>query len=270
MSHVRSSHSIRSKKARRATRRKERLPTVSTRVYRKVGKKFGEKLPAYTSHGSYPLVYYTKHQDQLCADCASKPRYLSDPVTDVDVYYEGPPIECEDCGKEIQSAYGDPNENEGSPRRDKGPGNGSPGSRSCKHLSTTRPDANGYARCKTCHHPNVYVGRPTQPNALGTLAHEAASKVARLFAGSPLEGARKMVTAERLRVGNVIRVPSESGLSMVDAELIEKRPGRRVFTSGRAFNLIVKRVEPAHASDLGKQWRVYALDDDKFERRADS
>jgi hypothetical protein len=79
------------------------------------------------------------------------------------------------------------------------------------------------------------------------------------------EGARKMITAARLRVGDAIRVPSESGLIMVDAELVEKRSAARHFSHGRAFELVVKRVEPAHASDLGKRWRVYALGEDRFE-----
>lgn len=44
-----------------------------------------------------------------------------------------------------------------------------------------------------------------------------------------------------------------------------QRRAARHFSHGRAFELVVKRVEPAHASDLGKRWRVYALGEDRFE-----
>jgi hypothetical protein len=37
---------------------------------------------------------------------------MSTEVVVGDVYYEGPPLICDDCGTEIESAYGDPDEEE--------------------------------------------------------------------------------------------------------------------------------------------------------------
>jgi hypothetical protein len=37
---------------------------------------------------------------------------MSTEVVAGDVYYEGPPLICDDCGVEIESAYGDPDEEE--------------------------------------------------------------------------------------------------------------------------------------------------------------
>jgi hypothetical protein len=68
-------------------------------------------LPAYAWPGGYPIVYYTTDGLTVCAVCANDPD-TSDPVADADIYYEGPPIVCDDKGELIQSAYGDPDEPE--------------------------------------------------------------------------------------------------------------------------------------------------------------
>lgn len=75
------------------------------------------QLPTFAWPGGYPLVYYAKDDGNLCAKCANafKPGRDNDeqlePVQ-VDVYYEGPPVRCENCNAEIASAYGDPDSNE--------------------------------------------------------------------------------------------------------------------------------------------------------------
>jgi hypothetical protein len=66
----------------------------------------------YTFPGAYPVYYLTPEGDALCAECA-KTELLDrcddlDFYLDVDVYYEGPSIYCEECNKIIESAYGDP------------------------------------------------------------------------------------------------------------------------------------------------------------------
>lgn len=70
--------------------------------------------PQYTSFGCYPIGYYTKEGDFLCANCATKNLMSEwgdlDEAEYADVYYEGPPLECQ-CGTVIDSAYGDPEEN---------------------------------------------------------------------------------------------------------------------------------------------------------------
>jgi hypothetical protein len=68
-------------------------------------------LPAYAWPGGYPIVYYTEEGLTLCHRCANDPD-TSDPVADADVYWEGPAIVCEDKGETIESAYGDPDEEE--------------------------------------------------------------------------------------------------------------------------------------------------------------
>ena len=71
------------------------------------------KLPAYAWPGGYPVLYLDKHNETLCADCATKD--LDDPDTDDKpvayfVHYEGPSEFCAECNAEVESAYGDPEE----------------------------------------------------------------------------------------------------------------------------------------------------------------
>lgn len=63
----------------------------------------------------YPLIYVTTEGDTLCPKCAAKPRasIAGAPVCAFDIFYEGAPMQCDDCGEEIQSAYGDPDNEEG-------------------------------------------------------------------------------------------------------------------------------------------------------------
>jgi hypothetical protein len=84
------------------------------------------KKDAYAWPGGYPLVYtvstrpvsgrkldvpglghYLEPGQVYCAECAGKLERFT-PALAQDVHWEGEPLECEDCGKEIDSAYGDP------------------------------------------------------------------------------------------------------------------------------------------------------------------
>jgi hypothetical protein len=69
----------------------------------------GER-PAYTSIGCYPIVYYTRDGLTICAECANRPIDEGQAVIAGEVYWEGPPVDCEDCGRSLESAYGDPDE----------------------------------------------------------------------------------------------------------------------------------------------------------------
>ena len=74
-------------------------------------------LPAYTWPGGYPILYYDRDGFFLCALCAEKlwkdeDATSDDKPTGADVYYEGPTWFCTQCNKEIESAYGDPDEQE--------------------------------------------------------------------------------------------------------------------------------------------------------------
>ena len=64
-------------------------------------------LPKFTSYGCYPLVYRGERSTLLCADCALKEGLTEDSGY---IHWEGPARECDECGEEIESAYGDPEE----------------------------------------------------------------------------------------------------------------------------------------------------------------
>jgi hypothetical protein len=68
----------------------------------------GYPLPAHAWPGGYPILYLTAKDQCLCADCANNPEAYLGPAVVCDVFWEGSPLECEECGGEIASAYGDP------------------------------------------------------------------------------------------------------------------------------------------------------------------
>lgn len=71
-----------------------------------------KELPANTFPGMYPIYYISSYGNIYCAECAKN--LITDPYEDIINYtthMEGEPFICEDCGIEIGSAYGDP-ENE--------------------------------------------------------------------------------------------------------------------------------------------------------------
>ena len=59
--------------------------------------------------GGYPIIFVLDSGDVLCAECAKREflTHQTDSVT-ADIHYEGPSIFCDECSKEIESAYGDP------------------------------------------------------------------------------------------------------------------------------------------------------------------
>lgn len=65
------------------------------------------KLPHCSDPGAYPIYYVSKSSEISCYDCASEqPEWIEIH----DIHWEGPPMICEGCNKEIESAYGDPDE----------------------------------------------------------------------------------------------------------------------------------------------------------------
>lgn len=72
------------------------------------------KLIHYAWPGGYPIIYFDGCESVLCPDCAQKS--LDDPgeienFTPVsgDIYLEGATIHCDQCGRGLDSAYGDIN-----------------------------------------------------------------------------------------------------------------------------------------------------------------
>jgi len=79
------------------------------------------KLPYYAWPGGYPLLYVCGDNEVVCPECANGENDAEefntsqpigdDPQWDIWTYYihyEGPPEFCAHCNKEIESAYGDP------------------------------------------------------------------------------------------------------------------------------------------------------------------
>jgi hypothetical protein len=84
------------------------VPYVLARVYEIAGVNPGETLPQYTSPGSYTILYCTKRGECACAACASEWSDSADPIAHAGAFDEGAPEECAECGKAIESSYGDP------------------------------------------------------------------------------------------------------------------------------------------------------------------
>lgn len=73
--------------------------------------------------GGYPLLAIMEDGENLCIPClhrefrsivrATLRGYWREWVlAGVDVYWEGPPVQCAHCGTTVESAYGDPNAEE--------------------------------------------------------------------------------------------------------------------------------------------------------------
>lgn len=74
--------------------------------------KINELFTNYAFPGGYPILFTTDDSDCLCADCAKK-TFLEDRIDiTCGTYDEGPSMYCDDCNVEIESAYGDTNEQE--------------------------------------------------------------------------------------------------------------------------------------------------------------
>lgn len=75
------------------------------------------ELPHHAWPGGYPIMYHDKEGSVLCPECANKSDKNPDELPNFKphghfVHYEGPPEHCENCNKEVASAYGDPNHSE--------------------------------------------------------------------------------------------------------------------------------------------------------------
>jgi len=74
------------------------------------------KYPAYAWPGGYPMYYLTSKGAVLCPTCANDPDTVDpaggETLVAADVYWEGPlrSFVCEGCDRAIESAYGDPEE----------------------------------------------------------------------------------------------------------------------------------------------------------------
>lgn len=60
------------------------------------------KLYKFSSLGCYPMFYFDKEDNVLCADCAQKER---DNIAAADANWEDPSLYCDECSERIESAY---------------------------------------------------------------------------------------------------------------------------------------------------------------------
>jgi len=72
-------------------------------------------LPSFAWPGEYPIIYIDRECEVVCAKCATT--IVDDSETDVeivaaDIYWEGPTMFCAECNCAIESAYGDPKQEE--------------------------------------------------------------------------------------------------------------------------------------------------------------
>lgn len=79
---------------------------VRREVYERMGVEVGAELPSHAWPGGYPMYYLTKQGNVLCPACATANDDDCDDVVAGDVHWEGEPIMCDECGVEIESAYG--------------------------------------------------------------------------------------------------------------------------------------------------------------------
>ena len=77
------------------------------------------ELPAYAWPGGYPMVYLDLDCNTYCATCATEALVANFDIygrpVDYFVHYEGPPVFCQDCNVETESAYGDPEDEHDTP-----------------------------------------------------------------------------------------------------------------------------------------------------------
>lgn len=68
------------------------------------------KFSEVSSIGGYPIIY-VGDGDVYCGTCAGKMDKSDSDKLVGRMYEEGSPIECDECGKQMESAYGDPDDN---------------------------------------------------------------------------------------------------------------------------------------------------------------
>lgn len=69
-----------------------------------------KQLPTHAELGGYALVYLNSSDQVLCPSCATQ-ESLEDEVKGR-VHWEGHALDCELCNAEIESAYGNPEEDD--------------------------------------------------------------------------------------------------------------------------------------------------------------
>jgi len=83
---------------------------IDNSVYSFVGQEIGTELPKFAD-GGYPIRYFDYDCESICADCANVHDWSDARIIAAEVFWEGSADICANCNAEIESAYGDPEEN---------------------------------------------------------------------------------------------------------------------------------------------------------------
>ena len=75
---------------------------------------------AYAWPGGYPVYAYMADGEAICFECTRDNLEVHEDATchdgwcfvGADIYWEGAPMNCANCNKELESAYGDPDSDE--------------------------------------------------------------------------------------------------------------------------------------------------------------
>ena len=69
-----------------------------------------EHVKAFTEAGCYAITYLDRHDQTYCADCVNRAidshQLDKDAVTPF-IHWEGAPLYCENCNEDIESEYGE-------------------------------------------------------------------------------------------------------------------------------------------------------------------
>ena len=69
------------------------------------------KLPGIAFPGGYTILYYDYEHEILCRDCAQEIHDDDeDEIKHAFIHWEGPPLLCNGCDKELPSEYGEPDD----------------------------------------------------------------------------------------------------------------------------------------------------------------
>lgn len=89
-----------------------RLEKIKTKCTPEVNELRDDKgqLPAYAWPGGYPIMYFDTDMSVICPKCANLLDWNDAGITAFQLHMEGPAETCENCYTQIDSAYGDPDE----------------------------------------------------------------------------------------------------------------------------------------------------------------
>ncbi len=89
---------------------KQSNPYMCETPYLRVAQGYKETFSEYAWPGGYQIVFYSDDGGIFCAECAKKV-FITEKITiTAEIYHEGPTVFCEGCNRELEAAYGDPDE----------------------------------------------------------------------------------------------------------------------------------------------------------------